>query len=133
MNSRLPKRGTDPMGDGAFGARRGGRTHRGIDYACPPGFEILANESGTVTKLGYPYADDLSYRYVQVTDDLGDAHRYFYVEPVVELHAYVNEGDVIGISQDICARNGYGERGMKNHIHYEIRRNGEFIDPEGSE
>lgn len=128
MLARLPERGSDPMGDGSFGAPRGTRTHRGIDYACYPGTHILALHAGQVTKLGYPYGDDLSYRYVQVSEN-GRAHRYFYVKPAVAMGERVNKGDLLGFAQNINARKNYGERGMKNHVHYEVRVNNEFVDP----
>ncbi len=56
----------DTWGSGHFGASRGERTHIGIDYACSPGSQILAPCIGEVTKLGYPYSNDLSFRYVEI-------------------------------------------------------------------
>ena len=125
----LPQRGTDPMGSGHYGASRGSRTHNGVDYACYPETEIASPTFGTVTKLGYPYGDDLSYRYVEITDQFDKRHRVFYVEPSVQVGSLVHIGDVIGTAQDIEAR--YSGRGMKNHVHYEIKlEDGSFIDPE---
>lgn len=121
----LPKRGTDDWGSGAFGASRGSRVHKGIDYECPAGAEVLSPVSGKVTKLGYPYADDLSYRYVQISNTYD--HRLFYVEPSVEVGQWVNENTPIGICQNLQAR--YDKK-MKNHVHYEVLKGDTPIDPE---
>ncbi len=127
----LPLRGNDPHGSGHWGAPRGKRNHMGIDFAAPPGGLLISRVSGYVSKLGYPYADDLTYRYVQVTDDMKRDHRFFYVEPVVELGdqviATVTE---LGTVQDVSKRYPV-PRGMKPHVHYGIRMpDGTYINPE---
>jgi len=121
---------SDPAGDGHFGASRGDRTHNGIDYACVPGTIILSQCYGTVSKLGYPYADDLSYRYIEITAPDHKKHRLFYCKPSNELSIsdYVVLGEPIGWSQDVAAR--YPGQGMINHVHYEIKVGDEYIDPE---
>jgi len=116
----------DPHGAGHFGASRGSRTHNGIDYACWPGSAVLSVECGTVTKLGYPYGDDLGFRYVEVTDDEGCRARYFYVEPAVEQGHEIHTGDILGYSQKL------GDRypGITEHVHVElIHPEYGFIDP----
>ncbi len=121
----LKQRGIDDWGDGSFGAPRGDRTHKGIDYAADPGDEILAPIPGAVTKLGYPYAprpsDRITYRYVEITDYSGRRHRVFYIEPTVNIEQHVNLGTIIGISQDIAGKYHRDDRNsMINHCHYEI-------------
>ena len=128
----LNHRGVDTWGSGAFGASRGDRTHNGIDYACLPGAFVYAPVTGDVTKIGYPYADDTSYRYVEITDVNRQKHRIFYINPTVTKGMTVIEGrTVIGEVQNIAAR--YGDPvGMINHVHYEIKdEHGNFINPEG--
>ena len=116
-----PKRGRDAWGSGAFGASRGSRDHNGIDYHVVRGTKICSLTDGRVTKLGYPYGDDLSYRYVEVTDAGGFRHRYFYVEPTIGLGEMVDRGTVIGLAQDIKARyDDNPQRQMRNHVHYEV-------------
>jgi len=130
IKATLPLRGTDPMGAGHYGAPRGSRTHRGIDYAAEPGTGIHPVKAGVVSKLGYTYSDDLSYRYVEVTDERGYRHRYFYVEPECDVGDLVYSGDTIGTVQDLLDRRDWRERGMKNHIHYEvIDPSGQYINP----
>ena len=117
----------DAAGSGHFGAPRGDRKHRGIDYAVPVGAVILAPVAGTVTKLGYCYADDLQWRYVEVTDGDGSRHRAFYVDPCVETGMEVTEYDPIGVAQDITRR--YPGSGMIAHVHYEvIAPNGDYVE-----
>ncbi|MDX1341254.1 MAG: M23 family metallopeptidase [Reinekea sp.] len=128
--AELPKRGTDDWGNGEFGASRGDRQHNGIDYACYPGTPIYSKVYGSVTKLGYPYGDDLSYRYVQITDNEGLKHRFFYVQPDVKVGDRVTPQTVIGTAQDIAGRYAQPDKVMKNHIHYEIKNGSRFIDPE---
>jgi murein DD-endopeptidase MepM/ murein hydrolase activator NlpD len=119
----------DSAGHGYYGAPRGDRTHSGVDYLCRPGGVVYAPVSGTVSNLGYPYADDLQWRYVQITDEAGDDHRLFYCLPVVSDGDYVHRGDVIAEAQDISER--YPGQGMSPHIHYEVKQpDGAYRDPE---
>jgi murein DD-endopeptidase MepM/ murein hydrolase activator NlpD len=133
--TELPRRGTDAWGCGDFGASRDGgkRTHSGIDYTIEPGGLVRSPVSGVVTKLGFPYGDDLSYRYVQVSDRSGRNHRFFYVDPIVVLGENIEVGDLLGAAQDIAERYAKREPGrqrMTNHVHYEVMAAGKFIDPD---
>ena len=126
--TELEVRTPDKWGAGHYKAPRGKRTHNGIDYTCPAGYSVLAPVSGVVTKFGYPYGDDLSFKYIQIshTSAEGDYdHRIFYVSPGWEIGTNVKEGQVIGIAQDLTVR----YPGITPHIHYEIKLNGEFINP----
>ncbi len=133
LKTTAPDRGTDTWGCGDYGASRGSRTHKGIDKLVMAGSSVLSPISGKVTKLGYCYADDSSYRYVQVTDSNGFSVRLFYVEPSIRVGLMVRIGDKIGKSQNLGRR----YNGMPNHVHIEIKNpDGKFIDPgcyEGAE
>jgi murein DD-endopeptidase MepM/ murein hydrolase activator NlpD len=131
----LPKRVNDPWGSGEFGASRGSRTHKGIDYACYPGTEITSPVDGVVTKLGYPYGDDLKFRYVEVMSDDGMRHRMFYCEPGVTHGDEIKAGQVVGTSQDISSRyRDESKPPMINHVHYEILDEaGDPINPEDND
>lgn len=126
----------DSAGEGHFGASRGTRTHNGIDYLCQademhdaPLDNVLSPVAGVVTKHGYCYADDLSYRYVEITEgETNYRHQIFYCEPLVRIGRTVIEGSVIGRAQDVTRR--YPGRGMLKHIHHQIKNEaGEYLDP----
>lgn len=126
MKATLPIRGLDAWGSGDYGASRGGKkTHHGIDYAGYPGSVIFPFVGGEVTKIGYPYAYDLSYRYVQITDTEGYKWRYFYLQPLVEKGEIVTEATPIGEIQNLMKR----YENIMSHCHIEIKRDGKYIDP----
>jgi len=126
---------SDRQGDGHFGARRGSRTHNGIDYIVTPGDLIASPVDGMITKVGYPYASDLTYRYVEITDTQNLRHRLFYttLHPNLQLNDLVIEGDQVAVAQDIAAKYPADEPrdAMINHVHYEIKRpDGTYMNPE---
>jgi murein DD-endopeptidase MepM/ murein hydrolase activator NlpD len=117
-------RKADNFGEGYFGASRGNRTHNGVDKAVPVGTSIYPIVGGEVTKLGYPYGDDLSFRYVQVSDR-GIDYRYFYVSPLVSVGDHVTAETVLGKSQKLKDR----YPGITEHVHFEVKVNGKTVDP----
>ena len=123
--TQLRKRVSDAWGAGHYGAPRGDRKHNGQDYLIDPDCQVLSPVDGMITKLGLPYPNS-EYRYVEVTTEAGYRHRVFYIWPVLDKGKRVKEGQVIGISQDI----GKKYPGMPNHIHYEVKFQNKFIDPE---
>ncbi|WP_272962288.1 M23 family metallopeptidase [Alcanivorax jadensis] len=122
--SELEARGSDGFGSGHFGASRGGRSHSGFDLLCDAGVPLCSPVAGTVTKVGYPYGDDLSYRYVQVSAG-GYDFRTFYIEPSVAVGDKVDKCSVIGTGQSLGKR----YPGIPNHIHFEIKKAGKYVDP----
>ena len=123
------------MGSGHYKADRGGRQHRGIDFICEEGDEVLSPVRGTVTKIGMPYANE-HYRYVEITNWRKRKVRIFYVMPTVARGQEIEKDQPIGLAQcinDRVSSNGqtYGERGMQSHIHVEcIQPTGDYINPE---
>jgi len=116
----------DPFGCGAFGASRGVRKHEGEDYAIDPGEKVLSPISGTVTRIAYPYASDLSYKGVEIKN-ADYTVKIFYMLATAKIGSTVKAGDVIGTAQDIAKK--YGPA-MVNHIHVEIRNKaGKLIQP----
>lgn len=122
LNKRIP----DSYGEGHFGASRGGRKHRGVDYSCLPNSKVLSPCSGIVSKIGYPYSDDLSFRYIEIASNSNHKLRVFYVSPSVEVGDIVDESTVLGLSQKLGVR----YPGIGEHVHLEIRGKGKIIDPE---
>jgi len=126
MKLIAPLRGRDCFGLGHFGASRGERTHNGVDHACIPNSQIFSPVEGEVTKLGYPYGNDLSFRYVQITTKEGYNVRVFYVKPRVSEGDHVNEDDIIGVSQELGKR--YPK--ITEHVHLEVKdMQGRYVDP----
>ncbi|WP_299077891.1 M23 family metallopeptidase [uncultured Paraglaciecola sp.] len=129
-----PLRGVDAYGNGAFGAPRNGShpTHRGVDYAAAAGSQVLSPVKGRVTKHGYPYADALEFRYLEITDGALNRHRFFYTNPMVEVGELVHEGDIIASVQNISGRYKSSKKNpMVNHVHYEIiDERGIYLNPD---
>lgn len=109
----------DAAGDGRFGAARGERTHRGVDYICVPDAVVLCPVDGYISKHGIAYRDDHSYSYVEVTDAEGFRHRMFYVTPTEPIGKEVERGEAVGRAQNISDR--YPGTEMLPHVHYEIK------------
>lgn len=125
--SKLSIRGTDKFGCGAFGARRDGgtRTHVGVDIVTIDGQPFHSLNAGTVTKLGYVYKGSWEFRYVQVEHADKSKWRYYYVSPTVELGLKIKIGDKLGLTQSLQGK----YKGITPHVHFEIIKNGEYIDP----
>ena len=92
--------------------------------------------AGVVSKVGFPYRNDFSYRYVQVTSPDDYDHRFFYMYPQVDIGATVCVGDILGTVQNLGNRIGedgttLASQGMPDHIHYEIKDNrGNYVNPD---
>ena len=123
---------SDAAGDGHFGAARGARTHRGVDYVCRPGYFVFSPISGKVTRLGYVYVNDPFWRYVEITDNRKYRHRLFYVLPLIQFGELVVQGQIIGEAQNISDRYPDAEYPMIPHVHYELidSASGQYLNPE---
>lgn len=121
----MKRRKCDDFGCGHYNASRGSRKHKGLDLCCHPGTVVGSPVAGWVTKLGWPYADDLSIRYVEVSIE-GYRYRVFYIEPMVDEGQEVIIGTLIGRSQRLGSR--YPR--ISEHVHFEIiGPDGGYIDP----
>lgn len=121
-----PFRGIDEHGSGAYKASRGNHTHNGVDFAVAPSSQILSPVEGIVTKLGYAYEDDLSFRYVQITDQFKNDWRLFYVSPLVSVGDLVANEMIVGRSQTLLKR----YPGITPHMHLEIKNEfGVYMNP----
>lgn len=123
-------RGQDRHGAGHYGAPRSGRKHSGIDIIIHKNEAVTAYESGEVTKIGFPYNPNDPkkghLRYVEITVDSGDRHRYFYVDAFFVVGDLVERGDIIGYAQGLTVI----YPGITEHIHFEVMKpNKSFRDP----
>ncbi len=98
--------------------------HNGIDYALKSGepFEVIAALSGKVTRVEQ---DPLVGTLVEMTHDDQLVTVYQSLSEV-----YVEEGETLrqGSLLGIAGRNEY-EQDTGNHLHFEVRKNGETVSP----
>lgn len=112
---------SDSGGDGHYRAKRGNRLHGGTDYKCEPLQNVLAPISGIIEREARPYADGEWSGVVISNSDMKIKMFYFVPNPL-KIGKHVDQGEVIGIAQDI----GEKYKGVTPHIHLQI----ESIDPE---
>ena len=128
----IPKlRGKDAQGSGAYGAPRGSRTHKGVDYAAEPGTPVYSAISGRVTRLGYPYKGNKELRLIEIEASSygapGALVRYMYVEPAVMKGDQIFSGDLLGTVQKLPYR------GITQHVHVDVKqmvkKRRKFVNP----
>ena len=125
--NKIILRGNDPTGHGYYGAKRGNRKHKGLDVISKPKEAVYSLIDGVVTKIGYPYAGNLTFRYVEVTNDIYRV-RVMYIFPKnISVGDRIFQGQQIGEAQDIAS---FWNPRMRNHIHIEVYKNGLLTDPE---
>jgi hypothetical protein len=101
------------------------RTHMGIDYAAPVGTPIFSVANGKVAHLGYSGA----FGNLIILEHPGNYHTYyahlsnFNVE--LEVGNEVRRGLEIGYV-------GSTGRSTGPHLHFELRKNGVYVDPYGA-
>jgi murein DD-endopeptidase MepM/ murein hydrolase activator NlpD len=97
--------------------------HLGVDIAMPRGTPVIATGSGTVSQLKRSDLQAGYGNYIEVNHGDGVVTRYAHLEDInVKFGARVKKGEVIGTV-------GSSGGSVAPHVHYEILRNGENIDP----
>jgi murein DD-endopeptidase MepM/ murein hydrolase activator NlpD len=100
--------------------RRWGRMHNGSDFAAPHGTPIYATADGVITKAGWATGYG---RLIKIKHDFGIETRYAHLSKIrVKVGQKVSRGDRIG---DM----GNTGRSTGTHLHYEIRVNGNAVNP----
>ena len=119
-------RHSDKWGSGHFGAPRGDRRHRGVDFIVSPiGQIIVAPCAGDVVRYKRPYANPINGTLFNGLLIRASDFEYtlFYLEPLIEvIRTRVEEGQIIGHAQDISLK--YPQ--MIAHIHMQF----DSINPE---
>ncbi len=117
----------DAYGDGAFGAkRRGGRKHLGIDIRAPIGEPVYASKSGMAFRGNVPHGYG---KYVMIAHPDGTETMYGHLSDWNVISGdKVGRGDVIGF---VGKTGNANVKAIEPHLHFEIRRRGEPIDPAG--
>jgi len=107
----------------AYGAARPGRKHKGVDLAANEGTPVTAGGSGTLRLLNDPEGYG---KYVQLKLDDGKTEIR-----LAHLSAYgkFKDGERVKAG-DIVGHVGSTGRSSGPHLHYEVRVNGEPVDPE---
>jgi hypothetical protein len=117
----LGVRDKDNWGEGRYGVSRGNRMHKGTDYICNPGQDIVTPISGKIIREAKPYAGS-HYSGVLIKGE-HISIKMFYFTPYDGFKGrVVKKGEAIGTAQDISEK--YDR--MTPHIHLEIIT----IDPE---
>lgn len=96
--------------------------HKGVDITAPEGTPILAAESGTVVSAEYGFNSGRG-NYVEVKGDSGLTTIYEHCrELFVNEGEKVNAGDIVGY----VGSTGYASG---NHLHFEVRKDEEILNP----
>lgn len=115
----------DDYGDGDFGAkRRGGRLHKGIDIKAKLKTPVYASKSGWASFVCVPQG----YGNLVIIDHPGGwqtRYGHLYSSEITK-PKWVSRGELIGsVGKTGNAKVG----GMLSHLHFEIRKNDEPVDP----
>ena len=94
--------------------------HSGVDLAAPAGTAIYAAASGVVAGAGY---NSSMGNYVMINHGSGLFTVYMHASAL-----YVSEGEAVAAGQTIAA---VGSTGVStgNHLHFSVRLNGNYVDP----
>ncbi len=115
----------DSAGDGEFGAKRSsGRSHSGIDITAPVGTAVYAAKSGMAFCGNVPSGYG---KYVMIYHP--DGYQTFYghlKDWSFKGPRRVRRGDLIGT---VGKTGNAASKIVEPHLHFEIRRNGDPIDP----
>lgn len=99
---------------------RNGRMHTGVDFAAPSGTNIYAWKSGKVTFVGWSGSYG---KFIIIDHGDGTVSRYAHCSGyAVNQGITVTKGQVIGYV-------GTTGNSTGNHLHFEIKVNGNFVNP----
>ena len=115
----------DDYGDGEFGGkRRGGRVHKGLDIRAKIKTPVYASKSGWTSFVFVPHG----YGNLVIIDHPGGwqtRYGHLYGSEITKSR-WVNQGELIGT---VGKTGNANIKGMLSHLHFEIRKNDEPIDP----
>jgi len=106
----------DSGGFGYYGAPRGNRKHKGVDFSVEPGEPVFSPCSGVVKRRARPYVGDKHYDGCLIEAKAARI-KIFYLNIEEELIGQVvRPGQIIGYAQDISKKYS----AVTPHIHLEI-------------
>lgn len=129
VNDNNTQRNCDAFGCGYFGASRGERDHKGIDFVVTPNQNIKAPFDCEITRYGFPYIDDQDQKLIVIQGLKNYAEYYakiMYINPVHQIGEKFKKGEVLCTAGDISSKYGSG---MTPHVHFELYKNGVLVDP----
>jgi murein DD-endopeptidase MepM/ murein hydrolase activator NlpD len=94
--------------------------HSGMDFRAPQGSAARATAAGTVTRAGWNSGYG---RMVEIDHGEGFSTRYAHLSRID-----VKEGEMVATGQ-IVGEVGSSGRSTGAHLHYEVRRDGEAVNP----
>lgn len=123
-SGRLPIR-NDIFGNGFFGSKRsGGRTHTGVDIEADVGTPVYASKSGVAFRVNAPAGYG---KYILIYHPDGTQSMYCHLSDwVTKTGTKVRKGDIIGF---VGKTGNASSKEMKPHLHFEIRSNGDPVEP----
>ena len=115
----------DAHGDGEYGSkRRNGRSHSGIDILAPVGTSVYAAKSGIAFRGEVPTGYG---KYIMIYHPDGYQTYYGHLSAWQASSAvHVRQGELIGY---VGKTGNAASKSMQPHLHFEIRQNGEPVDP----
>ncbi|NCN26525.1 M23 family metallopeptidase [bacterium] len=103
-----------------YGWRRGGRLHDGLDLKEQKGANIYASEAGRVIHRGWIRG----YGYTVMIDHGGGWSSLY-----AHLSAYAVSAGQIVKQRQVIGKVGRSGRASGSHLHFEIRKNSDPLDP----
>lgn len=128
--SKFQAGGPAAWAKGSFGyqkpASKGGHVHKGVDIYADTGAAIVAPVTGTIKAVG---SGRVSGNYVKVIGD--DGYEYYFAH-MDNVHTGLSNGMRINQGQYLGGVGATGNAsGTQAHLHFEIRKNGKSINPNG--
>ena len=109
----------DAAGSGKYGSPRGNRLHKGVDYYCEKGQEIVAPFNMTIKRKAYPY-HDMKMEGIEWAHGESTGYMFYFKVRDELVGKYVKQGQVIGEAQSISKY--YSNKEMHDHIHFQINK-----------
>ena len=128
----MPVRGWDTWGSGAFNAPRGGKPHKGADYICTPGRDVIAPCYCHTDREARPYNEGDYSGLLLIDIQEIFLIWLFYLSPLADSLVkgkVFSPGDRLGIAQDISKK--YPD--IIPHIHCGIELKPEILIPHPTE
>lgn len=123
---KKPIRVTAYFHDQAY-EREFGIRHDAVDFASPQGSQVYAVRDGVVSKIK---DNGLGYSYVIIEHEKDMFTLYGHVSSfLVSEGQRVSQGDVIALSGGTPGTKGAGFFTTGPHLHFEVFKNGKYIDP----